>query len=166
MNMVQGVEESVMSVKVEMEGGSSPFSRARSPTYVRTSSLEEIKCSQCDEAMGPCKTDHTEEEMEENICSIALEGDDKMDEGDNIPKLEVSHISCIRIDTGNPSLNSYTSTMDISPPLPCYSTPSTPPPPHPPPTPPTSPSIISTLLWIFKVKKRRGMTCSTEVINA
>ena len=98
MNMVEGVEESVMSVNVEMEGGSLPFSRARSPTDINTFSMEEIKCSRCDEAMGPCKTDHTEEEVEENICSIALEGDDRMGEGDNTPKLEVSYISCIRIE--------------------------------------------------------------------
>ena len=165
--MIQGDEEAVMSVKMEMKGAPSPFSRAKSPTYIRTSSLEEVKCSQCDEAMGPCRTDHTVEEIEEKICSVALEGEDKMDGGYNIPKLEISHhISCIKIDTGSPSLNSYVSTIDISPPL---STPSTPPPPHLLPLLPllllTSLNITLTLLWIFKVKKRGGMTCSKKAIN-
>ena len=159
MNMVEAVEESVMSVNVEIEGGSLAFSRARSPTDVNTFSMEEIKCFRCDKAMVPCKTDHNEEEEEENMCSIALEGDDRMGEGDNTSKLEVSYISCIRIDTGNPTQNSYTSTMDISPsPAVLLHTSHSP-------TPPTSPSTISTLLWIFKVKKRRGMTYSTEVRN-
>ena len=83
---------------MEMMGASSPFSRARSPNYMRASSLEMM------------------EETEERICSVALEGEDK-DEGYNTPKLEIlHHISRIKINTGSPSLNSHISAVDISPP--------------------------------------------------
>ena len=78
MNMVEVSEESVMLVKAEMEDDSLPFSRAKSPTDTNTLSMEELVCTRCDEAMGPCKLDHTEEE-EENICSIILERNDRMD---------------------------------------------------------------------------------------
>ena len=112
--MIQGDEEAVMSVKMDMMGAPSPFSRARSPNYMRASSLKEM------------------EETDETICSVSLVGEDKMDGGYNIPKLEISHhISCIKIETGSPSLNSHISTIDISPP----------PYPHIPPHPlPTSPA--------------------------
>merc|ERR1712237_134272 len=116
-DMVHGDEEAVMSVELDAIGAPSRFARTRSPAYMRASSLEEVKCSQCDEAMGPCRTDHTMDETEERICSVALEGEDEMDGGYNTPKLEISHhISCIKINTGSPSLNSYVSTIDISPP--------------------------------------------------
>ena len=58
MNMVEVSEESVMSVKVEMGDDSLPFTRARSPTDTNTLSEEELVCTRCDEAMGPCRIDH------------------------------------------------------------------------------------------------------------
>ena len=115
--MIEVSEESVMSVKIEVGDDSLPFTRARSPTDTNTLSdlEEELVCTRCDEAMGPCRIDHSEEE-EETIHSMILEGTDRMDEEETTSKFEISYISCIKIDTCNPTQNSFTSTMDIPPP--------------------------------------------------
>ena len=113
------VTEVVMSVQIEVGDDPSALTRARSPTDTNTLSdlEEELVCTRCDEMMGPCKLDHSEEE-EETVQSMLLEGPDMIDEEEATSKFEISHISCIKFDTWNllPTQSSFTSTLDVPPP--------------------------------------------------
>ena len=84
-NLVEVTTEAVMAVQMEVgDGPNSALLRAKSPTDTTIFSdlEEELECPRCDNMMGPCMIDHSEDE--ETVYSMYLEGPDTMYEGDII----------------------------------------------------------------------------------